>query len=189
MSTTLIALLQGTDNIIPLPEKGAAFLTEYPDGNSIKIRENGVYLISYSLCGDTNEDCSLTMSVRANGILQPTADENGVFEADLDTTIPDNTRIKIISSLNSYYTERKVTVPFSGELTLLRVTENIPFSMNSSSIKPLILPKKNQTVVDSRINSSKWKLYLNYTNPIIEKEEKVLIDSLVFKKFDNEEII
>lgn len=175
-----------------MPEKEAAFLTEYPDDNSIKIKENGVYLISYSLCGATNEDCSLTMSVRANDILQPTADENGVFEADLDTTIPDNTRIKIISSLNSYYTERKVTVPFSGELTLLRVTENIPFSMNSSSIKPLILPKKNQTVVtvvDSRINSSKWKLYLNYTNPIIEKEEKVLIDSLVFKKFDNEEII
>ena len=38
MSTTPIALLQGTDNIIPLPEKGAAFLTEYPDDNSIKIR-------------------------------------------------------------------------------------------------------------------------------------------------------
>lgn len=185
MSTTPLALLQGTDNIIPLPEKGAAFLTEYPDDNSIKIKENGVYLISYSLCGDTNEDCSLTMSVRANDILQPTADENGVFEADFDTTIPDNTRIKIISCLNSYYTERKVTVPFSGELTLLRVTENIPFSMNPSSIKPIILPKKNQTVVtvvDSRINSSKWKLYLNYTNPMIEKEGKVLIDSLVFKK-------
>ena len=47
------------------------------------------------------------MSVRANDILQPTADENGVFEADLDTTIHDNTRIKIISSLNSYYTKEK----------------------------------------------------------------------------------
>ena len=144
-----------------------------------------------TISGHTTPYANVKIEYDSKNLLA-TADENGLFEADLDTTIPDNTRIKIISCLNSCYTERKVTVPFSGELTLLRVTENIPFSMNPSSIKPLILPKKNQTVVtvvDSRINSSKWKLYLNYTNPMIEKEGKVLIDSLVFKKFDNEEII
>ena len=40
MTDTQINLPQGTDTIIPLPEKGTAFLTEYPDGNSIKIKEN-----------------------------------------------------------------------------------------------------------------------------------------------------
>ena len=120
------------------------------------------------------------------------ADENGLFEANIDSVIPDNTRVKITSCLNSCFSERKVTTPFNGELTLLKATDNIPFSMTPSSTKPIILPKKNETVVtvvDSRINSTNWKLYINYINPMIESTGKVLIDSLFFKKFDNEEII
>ncbi len=126
-----------------------------------------------------------------NKILTVSADENGLFEANIDSNISDNTRIKITSCLNSCFTERKVTVPFVGELTLLKATENIPFSMIPSSKSPIVLPKKNETVVtvvDSRINSSNWKLYLNYINPMIERDGKVLIDSLFFKKFNNEEI-
>lgn len=123
--------------------------------------------------------------------LNVVADENGLFESNVDSAISDNTIVKITSCLNSCYTERKITTPFTGELTLLKVTENIPFSMVPSSINPIILPKINETVVtvvDSRVNSSNWKLYLNYTNPMIG-EDKVLIDSLFFKKFNNEEIL
>ena len=127
-----------------------------------------------------------------NKVLTAKADENGLFEANIDAVIPDNTNVKITSCLNSCYNERKVTVPFMGELTLLKVTENIPFNMIPSSINPIILPKKNKTVitvVDSRVNSSNWKLYLYFTNPMTEKEGKILIDSLFFKKFDNKEIL
>ena len=95
MSTTPLALLQGTDNIIPLPEKGTAFLTEYSDGNSIKIKENGVYLISYSLCGATNEDCSLTMSVRANDILQPATNITSEFQAQIINSISSSTIVAL----------------------------------------------------------------------------------------------
>ena len=126
-----------------------------------------------------------------NKSLLVSADENGLFEASINSTISDNTRVKIISCLNSSFTERNVTIPFLGELTLLKATENIPFSMSSSSTKPIILPKENKTVVtvvDSRINSTNWKLYIYYTNPMIEKNGKVLIDSLFFKKFNNEAI-
>ena len=126
-----------------------------------------------------------------NKSLLVSADENGLFEANINSTISDNTRVKIISCLNSSFTERNVTIPFLGELTLLKATENIPFSMSSSSTKPIILPKENKTVVtvvDSRINSTNWKLYICYTNPMIEKNGKVLIDSLFFKKFNNEAI-
>lgn len=126
-----------------------------------------------------------------NKSLTASADENGLFEANVDSAIAENTRIKITSCLNSCFTERKVTTPFMGELTLLKATENIPFSMKMSSTNPIILPKKNETVVtvvDSRVNSTNWKLYLNYTNPMIESTGKVLIDSLLFKKFNNEEI-
>ena len=126
-----------------------------------------------------------------NESLLVSADENGLFEASINSTISDNTRVKIISCLNKSFTERNVTIPFLGELTLLKTTENIPFSMSSSSTKPIILPKKNKTVVtvvDIRINSTNWKLYINYTNPMMEVSGKVLIDSLIFKKFNNEEI-
>lgn len=126
-----------------------------------------------------------------NKSLTASADENGLFEANVDSAIAENTRVKITSCLNSCFTERKVTAPFMGELTLLKATENIPFSMKISSTNPIVLPKKNETVVtvvDSRVNSTNWKLYLNYTNPMIESTGKVLIDSLLFKKFNNEEI-
>ena len=78
---------------------------------------------------------------------------------------------------------------FMGELTLLKVTENIPFSMTPLSSNPIVLHKKNKTVItviDSRVNSTNWKLYINFTNPMIDSSGKVLIDSLLFKKFDNE---
>lgn len=126
-----------------------------------------------------------------NKSLTASADENGLFEANVDSAIAENTRVKITSCLNSCFTERKATTPFMGELTLLKATENIPFSMKISSTNPIVLPKKNETVVtvvDSRVNSTNWKLYLNYTNPMIESTGKVLIDSLLFKKFNNEEI-
>lgn len=119
------------------------------------------------------------------------ADENGLFETNIDSAVSDKTRVKIISCLNGCFTERKVVVPFLGELTLLKATENIPFSMIPTSKNPVVLSKKNKTVVtviDSRVNSTDWKLYLNYINPMIEKSGKVLIDSLFFKKFDNNKI-
>ena len=117
-----------------------------------------------------------------------TANEEGLFEIDIDSAVPDNTRVKITSCLNGCYTERKVNIPFDGELTLLKTTENIPFSTIPVSYNPIILHKKNMTVitvVDSRVNSTKWKLYISYINPMISGD-KVLIDSLKFKKFDNE---
>lgn len=125
----------------------------------------------------------------SNKAFTATADKDGLFEVNIDAIIPDNTRVKVTSCLNSCYTERKVTVPFMGELTLLKVTENIPFSMTPLSSNPIVLHKKNKTVItviDSRVNSTNWKLYINFTNPMIDSSGKVLIDSLLFKKFDNE---
>ena len=127
-----------------------------------------------------------------NKSLTVVSDENGLFEANINSTISDNTRVKITACLNSCFSERKVTTPFMGELTLLKVTENIPFSIMPSSTNPIILPKKNRTVVtvvDSRLNSTNWKLYIKYINPMMENTGKVLIDSLLFKKFNNEEIL
>ena len=91
MTDTQFTLPQAIDTVIPLPEKGTAFLTEYPDANSIKIKESGVYLISYLLCGATNEECSITMSVRSNDILQPATNATSEFSAQIITSISGTT--------------------------------------------------------------------------------------------------
>lgn len=144
-----------------------------------------------AISGHTIPDTNVKIEYN-NKSLTASADENGFFEANIDSIISDNTQIKITSCLNSCFAERKISTPFMGELTLLKVTDNIPFSMIPSSIHPITLPKKNKTVVtvvDSRVNSTNWKLYLNYTNPMVANEGKVLIDSLFFKKFNNESIL
>ena len=82
-----------------------------------------------------------------NKSLIASSDENGLFEADIDSIIPNDKRVKITSCLNSCFTEKIITTPFNGELTLLKVTDNIPFSMIPSSTKPIILKKQKETVV------------------------------------------
>ena len=156
----------------------------------LKINVHPITSTSDSISGHTIPLANVKIEYEDKSI-KALADENGLFEAKVDTVIPNNTVIKITSCLNGCFTERKVTTPFNGELTLFKVTQNIAFSMIPTSINPIILPKQNAnivTVIDSRLNSTNWKLYINYINPMMEVSGKVLIDSLIFKKFNNEEI-
>ena len=156
----------------------------------LKINVHPITSTSDSISGHTIPLANVKIEYEDKSI-KALADENGLFEAKVDTVIPNNTVVKITSCLNGCFTERKVTTPFNGELTLFKVTQNIAFSMIPTSINPIILPKQNAnivTVIDSRLNSTNWKLYINYINPMMEVSGKVLIDSLIFKKFNNEEI-
>ena len=127
MIDTQLNLPQGVDTIIPLPEKGIAFFTEYPDGNSIKIKENGVYLVSYLLCGATNEECSITMSVRANDILQPATSATSEFSAQMINNISGTTIVSLqsndIITLN-VKSSKAVNMKFNGSTNaMLSVTK------------------------------------------------------------------
>lgn len=127
MTDTQINLPQGVDTIIPLPEKGTGFLTEYPDNNSIKIKENGVYLVSYLLCGATNEECSITMSVRANDILEPATSATSEFNAQLINSISGTTIVSLqpndLITLN-VKPSKAVTMKFNGSTNaMLSVTK------------------------------------------------------------------
>ena len=156
----------------------------------LKINVHPITSSSDSISGHTIPFANVKVEYEDKSI-KALADENGLFEAKVDTVISNNTIVKITSCLNGCFTERKVTTPFNGELTLFKVTQNIAFSMIPTSINPIILPKQKEnivTVIDSRLNSTNWKLYINYTNPMMEVSGKVLIDSLIFKKFNNEEI-
>ena len=156
----------------------------------LKINVHPITSTSDSISGHTIPFANVKVEYEDKSI-KALADENGLFETKVDTVISNNTIVKITSCLNGCFTERKVTTPFNGELTLFKVTQNIAFSMIPTSINPIILPKQKEnivTVIDSRLNSTNWKLYINYTNPMMEVSGKVLIDSLIFKKFNNEEI-
>lgn len=156
----------------------------------LKINVHPITSTSDSISGHTIPLANVKIEYEDKSI-KALADENGLFEAKVDTVIPNNTVVKITSCLNGCFTERKVTTPFNGELTLFKVTQNIAFSMIPTSVNPIILPKQKEnivTVIDSRLNSTNWKLYINYINPMMEVSGKVLIDSLIFKKFNNEEI-
>ncbi len=96
MSEAQLNLQQAIDTTIPLNEKGVALFTEYPDDNSIKINESGVYLVSYFFTGATNEDCSLTTSIRANNILQPATNTTSEFQAQIINNISGSTIVSLL---------------------------------------------------------------------------------------------
>ena len=116
MMDTQITLEQAIDTTIPLAETGVSLFTEYTN-NGIKIKESGVYLISYLLCGATSEECSLTMSIKANDILQPASNPTIEFQAQIINCISGTTIISLqpddIVTLN-IKASMPVTMTFNG---------------------------------------------------------------------------
>lgn len=122
-----------------------------------------------------------------------TAEENGFFKYDLTTSIPDNTEIEFISNIpNSFlYETRKITTPFNGELSLMDTDNSLSFSLipiNNSKIFPRT-KKIVISVVDSRLNSSNWRLFAYIDTPLTSLSGYLLEDALIFKKLTNENII
>lgn len=120
------------------------------------------------------------------------ADDNGLFEYNLPTSIPDNTKVELTANIagSFIYGTRTITTPFSGELTLLDVNPAIDFSrvpINDTYIFPKVNDLKTK-VVDSRLTSSDWKLYAYVNNLPTSVNGFVLENALVFKKFDNDMI-
>lgn len=122
-----------------------------------------------------------------------TAEEDGFFKYDLTTSIPDNTEIEFISNIpNSFlYETRKITTPFNGELSLMDTDNSLSFSLipiNNSKIFPRT-KKIVISVVDSRLNSSNWRLFAYIDTPLTSLSGYLLEDALIFKKLTNENII
>ncbi len=122
MSETQLNLPTGADTVIPLPETGTALFTEYTTDNAIKIKENGVYLVSYLLCGAANEECSITMSVRANDLLQPATSVTTEFQAQIINSISGSTIVSLqpddIITLNAK-PSKTVNLSFNGSTSAM----------------------------------------------------------------------
>lgn len=119
------------------------------------------------------------------------ASSDGLFEYDLTSNIDDNTLVElIINDPSSFiYETRKIITPHTGELSLLEGDTTFQFLLEPISNNPVILPKDREliiNVVDSRINSSNWKIYATLKKQFISQMGFILKDALIFKKFDNE---
>ena len=121
------------------------------------------------------------------------ADDNGLFEYNLPSTISDNTKVELTSNVSGsfIYKTRSITTPFTGELTLLDANPSIDFSftpITGTYIFPKVSDLKTK-IVDSRLNSSDWKLYAYINKPLTSSSGYILENALVFKKFDDEIIV
>ena len=120
------------------------------------------------------------------------ADDGGLFEYNITSSIADNTTIELTANVSGsfIYGTRTITTPFTGELSLLDVNQSIDFSnipINDTYIFPKTSELKTK-IVDSRLNSSDWKLYAYIDNPLTSSNGFILENALVFKKFNNEVI-
>ena len=142
-----------------------------------------------TISGHTNSFADVLIKYGANSEIV-NADDNGLFEYNIPTSVPDNTKVELTANVagSFIYGTRTVTTPFTGELTLLDVNSVISFS-STPIINTYIFPKTNDLktkIVDSRLNSSDWKLYAYINNPLTSTTGYTLENALIFKKFDDE---
>ena len=122
------------------------------------------------------------------------ADEDGLFEYQASSRIENGTEIEFTTNVpNSFiYKTRKITTPHDGELSLLDTDTTVTFDLIPISSNPYILAKKDDLlikVVDSRLNSTAWKLYAYINKSPTSQFGYVLDDALIFKKFDDEIVV
>ena len=64
-----LVLTKDKDTVVPLNLGGPAFFTYFDTENTIEIKQNGFYLISYFFSASPSEDCKITAMVKYNDLL------------------------------------------------------------------------------------------------------------------------
>ena len=156
---------------------------------SITTNIHEISSIRNKISGHTMQFCDVL--IKYNNVVETIeADSDGYFEYNLSNTIADNTTVEITSNNPSsfIYETRRITTPHNGELCLMNVDNAISFELTPISTTPIILPKNKDLlieIVDSRVNSSNWKLYAYIDNDPTSQLGYKLEDSIVFKRLDD----
>lgn len=111
-------------------------------------------------------------------------DENNLFKYDYETELEIGTVITITSKENNslIYHTKKVTIIYSGDLTIDTYPEKIEFILSRINNNNILLSKNEDIIIkitDSRIDSTDWKLYASI-NHDLEDDDKTLISSIVY---------
>lgn len=117
------------------------------------------------------------------------ATTDGYFNYEYTPTLPIGTVVTFTSkeSDNLIYKTKRVTIVYSGELTIDSYPTTINFILKPISLNPLLLSKNESIVIkitDSRIYSSDWKLYASINNDLKDGDSS-LPNSIVFLDSDN----
>lgn len=122
------------------------------------------------------------------------ASDEGFFYYEITDKITDGTAIEItVCVAGSFvYTTRSITSPHEGEITIMEAISSINFLLKPISKDPIILPKGKEfviKVIDSRLNSSSWKMYVAMLSDMVSDGGFKLDECVVFKNFDDKLIV
>lgn len=114
-----------------------------------------------------------------------TATEDGDYSYTLPSTLELGTIVTLNAKLpdNVIYYTMKETVVMPGDLLLTNYPTTIEFTLEPFSLVPLLLPKKEKlelSIVDSRIELSKWKLYASLASSFQDQNGNVLENAICF---------
>lgn len=120
-------------------------------------------------------------------------DDSGYFNYDYLSPLSIGTVITFTSKENNslIYKTKKITIVYSGDLTITSYPTTVDFILQAVKTNPLLLAKSSDIIVkvmDSRINSSDWKLYVSIDSNLQDKGS-ILLDSLVFLNGDELNIL
>lgn len=146
-----------------------------------------------TISGHTLSDADVLIKYNGEARVVHT-DDDGYFEYVLTETLKNDTEVEFIANVSSsfIYGSRVVKSPYDGELSFLDNTSMFVFTMSPISINPVILPKDRDfliKVIDSRLNSSDFKIYAYILKPVSSQMGYTLVDALVFKTFENELVV
>lgn len=114
-----------------------------------------------------------------------TALDSGDFSCTLPSTLELGTIINLQAKLPDtvlYFSEKAIVVE-PGELLLVTYPNMIEFTLEPFSLSPLLLPKKEKmelTIVDTRIELTKWSLAVTLASSFQDEKGNVLENALCF---------
>ena len=151
-------------------------------------RINAITDEDLKMSGETLANASILISYNnVNEVVL--ADDNGNFSYEYAETLPVGTTItfNIKKSNDLIYHTKIIQIVFSGELVLESATSSISFDLVPISVSPIICPKLTEldvNVVDTRINSTNWKLYASVSQDLKTSDGKILDGNIIYKDGD-----
>lgn len=150
---------------------------------SFQMHINPITDESIIVSGKTSIESSILIEYNNSNIVSLT-DGFGNFSHELKIPLKEGDVITFTAKENNdlIYKTKKVTIVYSGELTIVTYPEKINFTLKPANINPLLLEKSEDIkikVIDSRITSSNWKLYATISNDLTDKET-ILPNSIVY---------